>query len=56
MSKFAERVNRLPRLGVGLSGEFNISAKGMNVNWVKEDYQDLIHFYEYGGDLERGLD
>lgn len=56
MTKFAERVNRLPRLGVGLSGEFNIAAKGMDVNWVKASHPDLVHFYEYGGDLERGLD
>lgn len=56
MTKFAERVKTLPRLGVGLSGEFNVAAKGMNVNWVKQDHPDLIHFYEYGGDLERGLD
>lgn len=56
MPTFVEKVSRLPRLGVGLSGEFNIAAKGMNVNWVKEDYPNLVHFYEYGGDLDRGLD
>ncbi len=56
MIKFAEKVSRLPRLGVGLSGEFNIAAKGMDVNWMKANYPNLIHFYEYGGDLERGLD
>jgi len=56
MSTFAERVRKLPRLGVGLSGEFNIAAKGMDVNWLKEHYPALVHFYEYGGDLERGLD
>ena len=56
MTKFAERVKTLPRLGAGLSGEFNVAVKGMNVNWVKEDHPGLVHFYEYGGDLERGLD
>ncbi len=56
MTGFAERVNELPRLGVGLSGEFNVAAKGMDVNWLKANYPDLVHFYEYGGDLERGLD
>ncbi len=56
MMTFAEKVNRLPRLGVGLSGEFNVAAKGMDVNWVKANYPDLVHFYEYGGDLDRGLD
>jgi uncharacterized protein (UPF0276 family) len=56
MTKFAQRVNRLPRLGVGLSGEFNIAAKGIDACWMKERYPDLVHFYEYGADLERGLD
>lgn len=59
MTTFANRVNCLPRLGVGLSGEFNIAANGssgIDVNRMKEHYPALIHFYEYGGDLERGLD
>ena len=56
MLKFAERVKQLPRLGVGLSGEFNVAAKGMDVNWVQANYPGLVHFYEYGGDLDRGLD
>jgi uncharacterized protein (UPF0276 family) len=56
MTSFADKVQRLPRLGVGLSGEFNVAAKGIDVSWLKENYPDLVHFYEYGGDLERGLD
>lgn len=56
MTKFATRVQNLPRLGVGLSGEFNIAAKGIDVGWMKEHHPDLVHFYEYGADLERGLD
>lgn len=56
MAKFAERVKTLPRLGVGLSGEFNVATKGMDVNWVQANYPGLVHFYEYGCDLERGLD
>ncbi len=56
MTTFANRVQHLPRLGVGLSGEFNIAAKGIDVTWLKEQYPALVHFYEYGGDLERGLD
>lgn len=56
MSTFANRVQRLPRLGVGLSGEFNSGTKGIDVTWLKEHYPALVHFYEYGGDLERGLD
>jgi uncharacterized protein (UPF0276 family) len=49
-------VGRLPRLGVGLSGEFNIAATGIDACWMKERHPELIHFYEYGADLERGLD
>ncbi len=56
MTTFAQRVERLPRLGVGLSGEFDIATKGIDVCRMKERYPELIHFYEYGGDLERGLD
>jgi uncharacterized protein len=56
MTTFADKVQNLPRLGVGLSGEFNIAAKGIDVSWLKENYPALVHFYEYGGDLERGLD
>lgn len=56
MPTFTEKIKSLSRLGVGLSGEFNVAAKGMDVNWVKANYPDLVHFYEYGGDLDRGLD
>ncbi len=56
MTTFAQRAARLPRLGVGLSGEFSVAAKGIDACWMKEHYPDLIHFYEYGADLERGLD
>ncbi|MFN0109705.1 MAG: DUF692 family multinuclear iron-containing protein [Blastocatellia bacterium] len=56
MTKFADRVKSLPRLGVGVSGEFDIAVKGMNANWLKNDYPESVHFYEYGGDLDRGLD
>lgn len=56
MTTFAQRVERLPRLGVGLSGEFDIASKGIDVCRMKERHPELVHFYEYGGDLERGLD
>lgn len=56
MTTFAKKIEALPRLGVGLSGEFNIAAKGIDAGWMKENYPALVHFYEYGGDLERGLD
>ncbi|MBO0858800.1 MAG: DUF692 family protein [Chloracidobacterium sp.] len=54
MTTFFQRVERLPRLGVGISGEFD--TRGIDACWMKDRYPDLIHFYEYGGDLERGLD
>jgi uncharacterized protein (UPF0276 family) len=56
MTTFAQKAARLPRLGVGLSGEFSIAAAGIDVSWLKEHYPALVHFYEYGCDLERGLD
>jgi uncharacterized protein (UPF0276 family) len=56
MSAFTDRIKRAPRLGVGISGEFNVAAKGIDVGWMKGNYPDLVHFYEYGSDLERGLD
>jgi uncharacterized protein (UPF0276 family) len=56
MTTFTQRAARLPRLGVGISGEYNIAAKGIDAGWMKAHYPELIHFYEYGSDLERGLD
>ncbi|MBK9314464.1 MAG: DUF692 family protein [Acidobacteria bacterium] len=56
MTTFEDRVKRLPRLGVGISGEFNLAARGIDAGWMKENYPGLIHLYEYGGDLDRGLD
>jgi len=46
----------LPRLGVGLSGEYGSSAKGIDVLAMREARPDLVHFFEYGADLDRGLD
>jgi uncharacterized protein len=49
-------ISDLPRLGVGLSGEYNSSAKGIDVAAFREARPDLVHFFEYGADLDRGLD
>ena len=49
-------LSELPRLGVGISGEFGSSAKGIDVLRFREDYPGLVHFFEYGADLDRGLD
>src|SRR5205085_8224551 len=51
-----DRIASLPRLGVGISGEFGSNAKGIDVVGFREAAPDLIHFYEYGSDVERGLD
>lgn len=51
-----DRLASLPRLGVGLSGEFGSAAKGIDVFQLREARPDLVHFFEYGADLDRGLD
>ena len=56
MSNFTQRITQIPRLGVGISGEFNSATKGIDPSWLKENHPGLIHFFEYGSDLERGLD
>ena len=50
------RFDRLQRLGVGLSGEFGSSSKGINVLELRAERPDLVHFFEFGADLDRGLD
>lgn len=49
-------VDTLPRLGVGLSGEHGSSAKGIDIARFHAERPDLVHFFEYGADLDRGLD
>jgi uncharacterized protein (UPF0276 family) len=49
-------IERLPLLGVGVSGEFGSAAKGIDAVRLREARPDLVHFYEYGSDTERGLD
>lgn len=51
-----EMISGLPRLGVGLSGEFGSCAKGIDVLRFRESHPSLVHFFEYGADLDRGLD
>lgn len=52
----SRNLEELPRLGVGLSGEFGSSAKGINVLDLRAERPDLVHFFEFGADLDRGLD
>ena len=56
MGNLLDRLSRLPRLGVGLSGEFGSAAKGIDACWMQANYPDLVNFYEYGTDIDRGLD
>jgi uncharacterized protein (UPF0276 family) len=57
MGNFAERVERLPRLGIGISTEFGArEAGGLDVLRLQRERPDLVRFLEVGVDLERGLD
>lgn len=51
-----EKIKKLPRLGVGISGEYNSHLKGIDAYRLRESYPELVHFYEYGCDIDRGLD
>jgi uncharacterized protein len=46
----------LPRLGVGISGEFDSARTGIDAVELKLSQPELIDFLEFGADLERGLD
>jgi uncharacterized protein (UPF0276 family) len=46
----------LPRLGVGISGEFDSARTGIDAVDLKEEHPQTIDFLEFGADLERGLD
>jgi uncharacterized protein len=56
MTTLKDSLATLPRLGVGISGEFNSAAKGIDIWRMRRDYPEQVHFFEYGSDLERGLD
>jgi uncharacterized protein (UPF0276 family) len=46
----------LPRLGVGISAEPGSAAHGIDAVALAEAHPGLVHFLEYGSDVERGLD
>lgn len=46
----------LPRLGVGISAEFDSARSGIDAVRLVEEAPGTIDFLEYGGDLARGLD
>ena len=47
-----------PRLGVGISCEFNGGTRALNLDALalREAWPTLIHFLEVGADTRRGLD
>jgi uncharacterized protein len=49
-------VRSLPRLGIGISAEFDSARRGIDALALRADQPDLIDFLEYGCDLARGLD
>lgn len=49
-------ISSLPRLGVGVSGEFGSATRGIDAVLLRDARPDLVHFYEYGADVDRGLD
>jgi uncharacterized protein len=49
-------LGRLPRLGVGISSEFDAARTGIDANALADEHPGLIDFLEYGCDLDRGLD
>jgi uncharacterized protein (UPF0276 family) len=50
-------LSSLPRLGVGISTEPGSAAKGgIDAPRFADEHPGLVHFLEYGADLERGLD
>lgn len=53
---FAARVTALPRLGVGISTEFDAGRTGLDPIALATEHPELVRFLEIGADLERGID
>jgi uncharacterized protein (UPF0276 family) len=49
-------VTSLPRLGIGISAEFESDRRGIDALALRDGVPGLIDFLEYGCDLARGLD
>jgi uncharacterized protein (UPF0276 family) len=56
MSAFAERVARLPYLGVGISTEHGAGATGLDPRELHRRHPEQVRFLEIGCDLARGVD
>ena len=48
--------SRLPRLGIGISSEFDAARGGIDAVRMRDEHPGVIDFLEYGCDLDRGLD
>jgi len=53
---FAKRVTQLPRLGIGISTEYDAGKHGLDPLALHRQRPDLVEFLEVGADLERGID
>lgn len=51
-----ESLDRLPRLGVGISSEPGSARRGIDALVLEAEHPGLVHFLEYGSDLDRGTD
>jgi uncharacterized protein (UPF0276 family) len=51
-----DRLDQLPRLGVGISAEPGSAAHGIDPLALTAAHPGLVHFVEYGSDVARGLD
>ncbi len=49
-------LSSLPRLGVGISAEPGSARSGIDARALADGHPGLVHFLEYGSDVERGLD
>ena len=54
--RFSSRVQRLPRLGVGISTEFGAARAGLDIVALRRARPELVAFLEVGADLDRGID
>lgn len=55
---FHERLRAAPRLGVGISCEFDAGQRSANIDAVelRTQHPELVHFLEIGTDVRRGAD
>lgn len=53
---FAERVQRLPLLGLGVSTEYGAGSGGLDIAALRAAQPEWVAFLEIGIDLARGLD